>query len=151
MSLLTQLLFLTCAVAGDTLPPLPPFECPVEEAVFIDYFPRAIAPGCEDLPSETAQWQCTQNMINVIVRENFRWPGPLWCGEGMAVIQITVDKEGKLSNMRIVRSLGAAADKSCDIIMKALQHNLPDEWIPGKMHDQPVDVIYNWPVRFKLE
>ncbi len=66
--------------------------------------------------------------------------------EGTAVIQFVVDKEGKVTNVKIVRGeeggLGMAAKK--------VIASLP-QWKPGKQNGRPVKVLYTVPVKFNLD
>ena len=65
--------------------------------------------------------------------------------EGRVVLQFVVDKEGKVSNIQIKRSIDQALDQAAIDVIRTL----PD-WKPGMQNGQPVNVRYTLPVVFKL-
>ena len=67
--------------------------------------------------------------------------------EGRVVCQFIVKKNGKLSNVKVVRSSG---DKSLDREAVRVIRSMP-KWKPGMQHGKPVNVRYSVPVAFKLK
>ena len=65
--------------------------------------------------------------------------------EGRVVLQFVVDKEGKVSNIQVKRSIDPALDQAAIDVIRTL----PD-WKPGMQNGQPVNVRYTLPVVFKL-
>ena len=61
------------------------------------------------------------------------------------VVQFVVDKEGKVGNIQVVRSIDKMLDQAAIDVVRAL----PD-WKPGMQDGQPVNVRYTLPVNFKL-
>jgi TonB family protein len=67
--------------------------------------------------------------------------------EGRAVIDFTVTKTGRISNVKINKSSGVS-----ELDQEALRvvRNMPD-WKPGIAHNRKVDVVYKLPISFKLD
>ncbi|MFH1121631.1 MAG: M56 family metallopeptidase [Bacteroidota bacterium] len=65
--------------------------------------------------------------------------------EGTVYVTFVVEKDGKVSNAKILRGIGSGCD---EVALKAVQHMPP--WVPGKQRGKVVRVQYNLPVRFML-
>ncbi len=65
--------------------------------------------------------------------------------EGNVHISFIVEKDGKLSEIKVMRSLGAGTDEEATRVLK-----LSGTWNPGRVNGNPVRVQYNIPVRFSL-
>lgn len=65
--------------------------------------------------------------------------------QGRVIVQIIINKEGKVSNPKIVRSVSPALDNEAIRVIKSM----PD-WKPGKQRGVPVNVKYTLPVNFRL-
>lgn len=65
--------------------------------------------------------------------------------QGKVIVQFVVNKEGMITNPKIVHSL----DPSCDREVLRVIGKMP-KWKPGKEHRKPVRVKYSLPVVFKL-
>ncbi len=102
-------------------------------------------PGCEDLPKAERN-KCAEEKLNEFIYDNLRWPSPDFCGEGMVVIQFTVEKDGKITDPKIVRDIGGGAGEE---VLRVVR--LMPEWVPGKQRGRPVRVQFNLPVQFKLD
>ena len=81
------------------------------------------------------------------IGENLQYPQNAIDGqiEGRVVVQFVVDKEGKVGNIQVVRSIDKMLDQAAIDVVRAL----PD-WKPGMQDGQPVNVRYTLPVNFKL-
>ena len=66
--------------------------------------------------------------------------------QGRVVVQFVVQKDGKIGEVKVVRSVDRDLDKEAVRVCKSL----PD-FIPGKMNGQAVAVWYTLPVSFKLQ
>ena len=66
--------------------------------------------------------------------------------EGQVVIQFVVGKDGKISDVKVLRSLHPL----CDAEAVRLIESMP-KWITGRQNGAPVSVYYTIPIRFKLE
>lgn len=65
---------------------------------------------------------------------------------GFVVVQMIVEKDGSLSNLKVVKGIGAGCDEEALRIIR-----LMPKWKPGFQNGQAVRVQYNLPIRFKLE
>ena len=65
---------------------------------------------------------------------------------GTVIVSFVVAKDGKISNIEIVRDIGGGCGKAVLKAMKKL-----GQFYPGKHNGRPVSVIYKLPVKFKLQ
>ncbi|MBQ7773040.1 MAG: energy transducer TonB [Bacteroidales bacterium] len=65
---------------------------------------------------------------------------------GKTILQFTIAKDGKVKNTRILRGSGSKLldDEALRVVSSS------PEWTPGKDEGKPVDVIFTFPVVFKL-
>jgi TonB family C-terminal domain len=66
--------------------------------------------------------------------------------QGRVIVKIIVNKDGKIIDPRIERSVDPLLDTEALRIVKAM----PD-WIPGKQRGKPVDAEFLIPITFRLE
>ena len=66
--------------------------------------------------------------------------------EGTVYVNFTIEKDGNISNPRILRGIGSGYDEETLRVIK-----LMPKWIPGEENGQTVRVQYNLPVKFKLD
>jgi TonB family protein len=67
--------------------------------------------------------------------------------QGRVVLQFTIAKDGKVTNVKILRSSGNQLldDEAVRVV------SMSPQWEPGKHNGKPVDVVFTFPVVFKLE
>ena len=66
--------------------------------------------------------------------------------EGRVIVNFVVEKDGSLSNFKVVRSIDPLLDAEALRVAK-----LQKKWKPGYEKGKPVRVIYNLPITFKLK
>lgn len=66
--------------------------------------------------------------------------------EGKVVLQFVVDKSGKLSNIKIIRSLGGGCDEEAIRVVSSMP-----TWKPGFHNGKQVSVFYTLPMIFELD
>ncbi len=66
--------------------------------------------------------------------------------EGIVVAEFAVDKTGKISDIKIVKSLSKSCDKE---VIRVL--NLMPKWIPAKQSGMSIATTFTLPVRFNLD
>ena len=66
--------------------------------------------------------------------------------EGMVVIQYIIEKDGSISNAKVVKGIGSGCDEEALRVVNAMPN-----WVAGKQRGQAVAVQFNLPIRFKLE
>ena len=67
--------------------------------------------------------------------------------EGTVKLQFTIEKDGKLDDVKVVQSSG---DQFLDDEAFRVVSSSPD-WQPGALHGKPVKVTYTFPVIFQLQ
>ena len=65
---------------------------------------------------------------------------------GKVYVLFLIDKNGKTSNYHVNKILGYGLDLEAIRVLKLL----PDDWLPGLINTQPVDVEIVYPINFKL-
>ena len=66
--------------------------------------------------------------------------------QGRVVVSFVVEKDGSITDVRVVRSVDPSLDREATRVVKSMPH-----WIPGKQNGSAVRVKYNVPVSFKLQ
>ena len=86
-------------------------------------------------------------LLNELMR-NVRYPREAAKNgkSGKVIVAFTVDKDGKATNHRVQNPVGFGLDEEALRVAKLL----PDEWLPGLLNGQPVDVEVNFPIKFSL-
>jgi len=67
---------------------------------------------------------------------------------GMVTAEFVVEKNGKLSGIRVLRGIGGGCDTEVERVLKVM--NKETTWQPGKQNGNAVRVLYRMPVTFKL-
>jgi protein TonB len=133
-------------------PPPPPPPAPVEEEIFkvVEQMPRF--PGCEDLGTDKEKDDCAKKKMLEYIYKNLKYPAIARENgiEGQVVLQFVVDKDGRVTDTKIVRDIGAGCGEAAQAIVEGM-NNMSARWTPGKQRGRPVRVLYTLPVKFKLE
>lgn len=66
--------------------------------------------------------------------------------EGRVFITFTIEKDGSVSNVKILRGIGGG----CDEAAKEVIEKMP-KWKPGKQRGKPVRFQFTLPIKFELE
>ena len=118
----------------------PPVEAPVEEeeeeVVFV------VVESMPEFPGGA------QAMMRYIA-ENIKYPVIAQENgiQGRVICQFVVEKDGKVSDIQVVRSSGEASlDKEAQRVIGSMP-----KWKPGKQRGKPVRVKYTVPVNFRLQ
>lgn len=133
-------------------PPPPPPPAPEVEEIFkvVEEMPRF--PGCENESTAEAKKQCADKKMLEFIYKNIKYPAIARENgvEGTSVITFVVEKDGTVTDARIVRDIGAqCGQESLRVVNLMNQQNI--KWTPGKQRGRAVRVQFNLPVRFKLE
>lgn len=68
--------------------------------------------------------------------------------QGYVVVQFVVDKTGKMTDIKVVRSPGSSlTEATYDLMRKLLRYR----WAPGAQDGEKVKVLYTLPVAFRLQ
>ncbi len=81
------------------------------------------------------------------LNENIRYPAEARKNgiEGRVFVTFIVEKDGKISNVELLRGIGGGCDEEALRVIS----NMP-QWEPGKQRGKPVRVQFNMPILFKL-
>lgn len=66
--------------------------------------------------------------------------------EGMVFVSFVVDKYGKVTNPKVLRDPGAGLGEEAIRVV-----NMMPTWTPGRQRGRAVNVVYNLPVKYKLQ
>jgi protein TonB len=64
---------------------------------------------------------------------------------GRVIVGFTVEKDGKLSDFKVEKSLGTKFDTEALRVLKK-----SPKWIPGRLKGKPVRVRYSVPINFTI-
>ena len=65
--------------------------------------------------------------------------------EGRVFVAMVIEKDGSVSNVKVLRGIGGGCDEEAVRVISALP-----KWKPGKINGEPVRVSYQIPINFKL-
>lgn len=66
--------------------------------------------------------------------------------QGRVLCQFTVEKDGSINDVLVMRSVDPSLDKEAIRVLKQMP-----KWVPGKQKGEPVRVKYTVPVQFRLQ
>jgi protein TonB len=133
-------------------PPPPPPEPEVEEIFkVVEQMPRF--PGCESVAgSNKEKDNCARDKLLQFIYKNLKYPAIARENgvEGQVVVQFVVEKDGSITDVNVVRDIGAGCGDSASKVVNSM-NSMPQKWTPGKQRGRSVRVQFTLPVRFKLE
>ena len=99
---------------------------------------------CEELPLFPGGNMALMMYLN----ENVKYPAMASAHreQGRVIVGFVVEKNGSLSNIRVVRSVSPLLDAEALRVIKAMPN-----WTPGRHEGKSVRVKYNVPIQFKLQ
>ena len=126
-----------------------PVPSPNEFFKVVEEMPRF--PGCEDLASAADKSNCAKEKLLEWIYSNLNYPKDGVDGdlEGMQVVQFVVRPDGKVTDIKIVRSVGSVFDASVMQLMNKMADDIT--WIAGKQRGKKVPVQFTLPIKFKLD
>ena len=88
----------------------------------------------------------TQALMNYI-KENTHWPEGCEesCVQGRVVVSFVIEKDGSITDAKVVKSLDPAFDKEALRVVSGMP-----KWCPGKFYGKTVRVRYSIPVPFRI-
>ena len=140
-------------VAPPPPPPPPPPPEPEVEEIFkvVEDMPRF--PGCEDMTASKEELRmCTNRKMLEFIYENIRYPALARDNniEGTVVVRFVVNKEGHIEDAEVVRDIGGGCGAEALRIVE-MMNEMDERWTPGMQRGRPVKVLFNLPVKFRLE
>ncbi len=114
---------------------------------FVQEMPRFA--GCEDITGDDDKRKtCAEKKMLEFIYKNIQYPKDAREKgiEGMIVLNFIVEKDGSITNTKVLRSLeGGLKEEGLRVV------NSMPKWIPGKQDGETVRVKFNLPIRFKLQ
>lgn len=128
-------------------------KTPGQEAVssdVVESLPRF--PGCEDEADEKIKKSCAERKMAEFISQNITYPPKAFKKgiQGKPVVSFTVEKDGTLSNIKVLREIGGGCGKEAARVIQ-LMNDRGMRWIPGMQNGKPVRVTYSLPIGFKLQ
>jgi len=109
-------------------------------------------PGCEELdaPNEDLQ-DCSKSKLLEFVYKHVEYPGIARENgvEGTVVIQFIIEKDGTVSEEKIIRDIGANCGKAALVVVDKMREE-GILWKPGIKNNEAARVLYTLPVKFTL-
>jgi len=117
--------------------PIPPMS---DEPQIIDNTPIAIPQFMPEFPGGLSQ-------LYAFLGKNIKYPqlAKETNIQGTVFVNFIVEKDGSISNVTILRSIGGGCDEEAIRVVQAMP-----KWKPGMQMGEPVRVSYNLPVKFTL-
>ena len=105
---------------------------------------RLMGDVVEDMP----EFPGGSQKLKEFIEENLRYPKELeeTCVQGRVIVRFIVERNGKLSNVKVVKSVDPVLDKEALRIVK-----LMPRWIPGRQNGITVRVKFYIPIIFRLK
>ncbi|MDX1477469.1 MAG: M56 family metallopeptidase [Saprospiraceae bacterium] len=124
---------------------------PQELFKVVEEMPRF--PGCEELElSREDRSNCAQKKLLEYIYTNLQYPeAAAQAGvEGRVVGQFVIERDGSVSNVNIVRDIGAGCGEEVKRVLQSINEN-GLRWRPGYQRGKAVRVQFTIPVAFKLD
>ncbi len=104
--------------------------------------------GCENIKDEDKATECFNREIGKFLGKNIQYPQRAKEAnvEGIVYVQFTVDQNGNVKDVKIIRGIGFGCDEEAVRVVNKLP-----KFSPGKQRGRPVQVQYTLPINFKLK
>jgi periplasmic protein TonB len=101
-----------------------------------------------DNPAKPPEFPGRENMLYRFFRKTIRYPasGVENHIQGTVLLTFIVEKDGSLSDIKVVKSVSKDIDAEAVRVMK-----LSPKWIPGMLNGVVVRVLYSQPISFALQ
>jgi TonB family protein len=115
----------------------------------VEQMPRF--PGCENEASDHEKKDCSNRKMLDYIAKHLKYPAQAKDKsiEGNVVAQFTINKDGSVSEINIIREIGGGCGQAV-IEMLQTMNDMPEKWVPGKQEGRNVNVLYTLPVKFKM-
>ncbi len=110
-------------------------------------------PACEKLDTTIqVKNQCAQQALLSLMYKNISYPLEARQDniEGTVVASFVVEKDGSLSNIKIVKDIGGGCGLEVMRVVEGIRE-AGIEWVPGRNNGKVVRSRFNLPIKFKLE
>ena len=124
---------------------IPPME---EELIFKVVEDMPMFPGCEDPNfSRNEIKKCSDKKMFEFIKANLQYPKEAKKNgvEGRVILQFVVQKDGSLSNIKVIRNISNGCGEEAVRVVKSMP-----KFKPGKQRGKTVKVQYTLPISFRL-
>ncbi len=89
-----------------------------------------------------------QNALKLFLAKNLKHPKTNACVNGKVYVQFTVEKDGKITNPEIIKSLEQKFDEEALRVVR-----LMPKWIPGRDYQGKKAIVtrFTMPIKFEIE
>jgi protein TonB len=96
---------------------------------------------------QPASFEGGMEAMYAFIRKNMKYPASArrMGTEGTVFVGFVVDKEGRISNIEVVKGISADCDKEAERVVKMMP-----PWKPGKQNGRAVKSKFVLPIKFKL-
>lgn len=122
---------------------------PQKEEPVYDMGPTQLADGEEaNVVDESPEYPGGMEALYKYLAENIHYPEQAKNDQiqGRVVISFVVEKDGGISDAKVVRGIGGGCDEEALRVVNAMP-----KWTPGKMRGEVVRVNFHLPITFKLQ
>jgi protein TonB len=109
-------------------------------------------PGCEELQSKEEKKKCADKKLLEYVYNHIQYPEYAKSNgvQGRCVISFIVEKDGKISNAKIIKDIGGGCGEASLSVVNTF-NEMKERWIAGIEKGKAVRALYYLPVNFRLE
>lgn len=97
-----------------------------------------------EVPYSEPQFPGGNSALAKFIEDNLRYPEGESCAQGRVVISFMVERDGSLSDFKVVKSIGEPYDDEALRVAK-----LMPKWVPARTGGKTTVVRYNIPISFK--
>jgi len=97
-----------------------------------------------EVPYSYPQFPGGNSALAKFIEDNLRYPEGESCAQGRVVISFVVERDGSLSDFKVVKSIGEPYDDEALRVAK-----LMPKWVPARTGGKTTVVRYNIPISFK--
>ena len=134
----------------DSITP-PPLPEGIEAIDTLDYATVPFFPGCEQLSIDERR-TCTDHQMMEFIRKHLIYPEQAKLNQvkGTVLLRFTIEKDGKIKIIKIVKSLGYGCDEEAKRVMALMpQFVYPIGSVQGaKLRQITPPIYYNIPIEF---
>ena len=139
--------------AGAAVPPPlptppPPPPPPIDETPLIFAERMPMFPGCEGVEDAADERACAEERMLAYLYDELHYPALARENrvQGRAIVQFTVERDGAITEVTVVRSPKAGIDAEARRVVEGFPR-----WTPGRQGGRPVRVRFTLPIEFRLE
>ena len=99
-----------------------------------------------DVAEEMPSYPGGMGAMMSFISSNVKYPDGDYCAQGRVIVSFVVERDGSLSNVRILRSVEEQLDKEAIRVVKSMP-----KWKPGRQYGKVVRCKYTVPVVFRQQ